>query len=231
MAQQFQQQTIPVQFQKHSSINSALPFMKLFNSRFVAAVSLCTLSFCAHAQSSPDSADTAAAIQQDQEPGWFKRTFDSAADTVGNLYDNGRLSMILSGEAHHGRGTYTPEKIDSFTEKVWGLGMSKELRDDKDNEQSISFVVMADSHYSPQLTASYNYQWMKGLGGNWEVGAGYTAGLFSRADILGGAPFPGILPLLTIGTRENKLLISYIPRISGTGDGDVLYLALRIALK
>lgn len=228
MAQQFQQQTIPVQFQKHSSIDPEHHFMKLFNSRFLPAVILFTLSFCAHAQFNPD---TAPAMQENQEPGWFNRTYNAAADTVENLYDNGRLSMVLSGEAHHGRGTYTPEKIDSFTEKVWGLGMSKELRDDKDNEQSISFVVMADSHYSPQLTASYNYQWMKGLGGNWEVGAGYTAGLFSRADILGGAPFPGILPLLTIGTRENKLLISYIPRISGTGDGDVLYLALRIALK
>ena len=170
-------------------------------------------------------------MPENQEPGWFKSTYNAAAGTVENLYDNGRLSMILSGEAHHGRGTYTTEKIDSFTEKVWGLGMSKELRDDKDNEESISFVVMADSHYSPQVTATYSYQWMKGLGNNWEIGAGYTAGLFSRADILGGVPFPGALPLVTIGTHENKLLISYIPRLSGTGDGDVLYLALRFALK
>ena len=197
--------------------------MKLFNLRLLAALIFFTLTGYAQAQSSstPDN----------EQPGWFKRTFDAAEDKVENLYDNGRLSMVLSGEAHHGRGTYTPAKIDSFTEKVWGLGMSKELRDDKGNEEDISFVVMADSHYSPQITAGYGYQWMQGLGNNWEVGAGYTAGLISRADIFGGAPFPGILPLVTIGTRDTKLLISYIPKLSGTGDGDVLYLALRVALK
>jgi palmitoyl transferase len=203
--------------------------MKSFNSRVFATLFFTALSCCAQAQTSDNA--TADNAPDNQEPGWLHRTYNSAADTVENLYDNGRLSMVLSGEAHHGRGTYTQEKIDSFTEKVWGLGMSKELRDDKGNEEDISFVVMADSHYAPQITAGYGYQWMMGLGNNWEVGAGYTAGLISRADIFGGVPFPGILPLVTIGTRDTKLLISYIPKLSGTGDGDVLYLALRVALK
>ena len=206
--------------------------MKLFNLPSVATVFLFSLACTCHAQTSTgtDSAN-AVAMPVNSDAGWIRQHVDSVENTLENLYDNGRLSMVLSGEAHHGRGTYTPQKIDEFTEKVWGLGMSKELRDDKGNEEDISFVVMADSHYTPQITAGYGYQWMLPLGGNWEAGVGYTAGLISRADIFNGVPFPGILPLASIGTRDTKLLLSYIPKLSGTGDGDVLYLALRISLK
>lgn len=202
--------------------------MKLFNLHLAATLFLFGLTCSAQAQTGTNTAG-ATATAGDQ-PGWIMQHVDSAEDTLENLYENGRLSMVLSGEAHHGRGTYTAEKVDQLTEKVWGLGMSKELRDDRGNEEDISFVVMADSHYSPQVTAGYGYQWMLPLGGL-EAGIGYTAGLISRTDILKGVPFPGILPLASIGTRDTKLLISYIPKLSGTGDGDVLYLALRISLK
>lgn len=197
-----------------SSLTRALPLL------------LCIASYHAQAQTVPSVTDAA------DQPGWFSRHIDAAENKLEDLYDNGELSIVLSGEAHHGRGTYTSQQIDNFTEKVWGLGMSKELRDDKGNEESMSFVVMADSHYVPQITAGYGYQWMLPLGGNWEAGIGYTAGLISRSDILKGAPFPGALPLASIGTRSTKLVASYIPRLTGNkGNGDVLFLALRIDLK
>lgn len=169
--------------------------------------------------------------QTSEQPGWFKQTTDSAVNKIDDMYNNGRLSMTLSGDAHHGRGTYTPEKLKELNEKVWGFGVSKEMRDEKDNEESLQFILMADSHYKPQILASYNYQWMLPLAYGWEVGAGFAAGLGSRSDILGGLPFPGVLPLASIGTRDTKLVMSYIPRLSGTGNGDVLFLGLRIALK
>lgn len=197
-----------------SSLTRALPLF------------LCIATHHAQAQTAPSATDGA------DQPGWFSRHIDAAENKLEDLYDNGELSIVLSGEAHHGRGTYTSQQIDNFTEKVWGLGMSKELRDDKGNEESMSFVVMADSHYVPQITAGYGYQWMLPLGGNWEAGIGYTAGLISRSDILKGAPFPGALPLASIGTRSTKLVASYIPRLTGNkGNGDVLFLALRIDLK
>ncbi len=162
---------------------------------------------------------------------WPVRTFNAAEDKVENLYDDGRLSMIISGYAHHGRGTYTAERISQLNERVWGLGMNKDMRDSKDNEESLQFIIMADSHYKPQITAAYAYQWMKPLSEKWEAGIGYTTGLFSRPDILGGIPFPGLLPLASVGTRDTKLMITYIPRISGKGNGDVLFFALRFSLK
>lgn len=217
--------------------------MKLFNLRFLAAVFLFSSACSSYAQSAdttataPVSATTSAPAASnsdsliDRSMNWIENDYQDAEKTVENLYDNGRLSLVFSGYAHHGRGTYSPEQIDELNEKVWGFGVSKELRDAKDNEESINFVIMADSHYTPQLTASYTYQWMKPLSQNWELGGGYMAGLISRTDILDGAPFPGVLPVVSIGTHDTKLVATYIPRLSGTGNGDVLFLALRIAVK
>lgn len=171
-------------------------------------------------------------VSATEDKGWFTRTRDSLVNGAENIYHNGKLSLILSGYAYHGRGTYTPEKIDSFNEKAWGLGVSKIMRDEKDNEQALEFLILSDSHAKPQINAVYSYQWMLPLGSKLEAGLGYTAGLFHRRDIIGGIPFPGILPLATFGTRSTKLVMTYIPRLSANkGNGDVLYVAFRVGLE
>ncbi len=210
--------------------------MKLPTLRLLALPLFILLAGTSQAQTTNDASNSAAVAAAVDAPqtgmfDWVSDDIDKAEKKVEHLYDDGRLSMVLSGYAHHGRSTYTPAQIDELNEKAWGFGFSKEMRDEKDNEESISFLVIADSHYTPQITAGYAYQWEKELGGGLEVGIGYTAGLISRTDIINGIPFPGILPLATFGTRDTKLVASYIPRLSGQGNGDVLYLALRIALK
>jgi lipid IVA palmitoyltransferase len=166
-----------------------------------------------------------------EQPGWFKKAVDGTVNTFNNIVDNGRLSLLLSGYAYHGRSTYTSERISEFNEKAWGLGVSKELRDEKDNEEGLQFLVLSDSHKQPQINAVYSYQWMLPLGKKWEAGLGYTAGLFMRRDMFGGLPFPAALPLFSIGTRDTKIIGTYIPRLSANkGNGDVLYVVLRIGL-
>ena len=173
-----------------------------------------------------------AGLPGQEEQSWWMTDLNNAVSKSENLYNNGRLSMYLSGYAHHGRGTYTPDKIAELNEKVWGFGVSKEMRDEKDNEESILFVIMADSHYEPQLTAGYKYEWMKPLGNDYEAGVGYVAGVISRVDIFGGIPFPGILPVASIGTHDTKLEFSYIPRLTkNKGNGDILFISLRLNLK
>ena len=72
---------------------------------------------------------------------------------------------------------------------------------------------------------------MKNLGANWEVGAGYTAGLVSRTDIFKGVPVPGILPMFSLGTKDTKVFMTYVPHLSGTVNGNVLYFNLRVSTK
>ncbi|MDE2427948.1 MAG: hypothetical protein KGM99_04425 [Burkholderiales bacterium] len=170
---------------------------------------------------------TQAQAVQNEEQGWW----DSAKSKANKILDDGELSLMLSGYAHHGRGTYTAERIAELNERAWGLGFSKAIRNAKDNEESLYGMIISDSHFKPQPMVGYAYQWMKPLGGNFEVGGGVTALMISRTDYFSGFPFPAVLPVASIGTRKSKLMAAYVPRFSkNKGNGDVLLLFVRFDL-
>ena len=163
-----------------------------------------------------------------EQPGWYER----AKRKMTKIIDEGDMSLNLSGIAHHGRSTYTPERIAELNENAWGLGFTKAIRDEKDNEELAYAMIISDSHYKPQPMAGYAYQWMKPIAGNIEIGGGYTYSLISRTDYFKGVPFPIALPVASIGTKNTKLMAAYVPRLSkNKGNGDVLLLFVRIDLK
>ncbi|HTD05897.1 hypothetical protein [Undibacterium sp.] len=162
--------------------------------------------------------------QQTDDLSWW----DQGKNKVSDILDNGQQSLLVSGYAHHGRGTYSAERIRELNEKSWGLGFTKSVRNSKDNEELVYALGISDSHYKPQLMAGYAYQWTKSLGGDWEIAGGYTAMLMSRQDYFSGIPFPIALPLASIGTRHTKLMAAYVPRLSkNKGNGDVLLMFMR----
>lgn len=81
--------------------------------------------------------------------------------------------------------------------------------------------------------AGYTYQWMRSFGeSELEVGAGFTAAMISRQDYFSGIPFPAILPVASIGSKNTKLILSYVPRLSShKGNGDVLTAFLSFEFK
>ncbi|PXX42592.1 hypothetical protein [Undibacterium pigrum] len=175
---------------------------------------------------STNSTPPAPATQEDM--GWW----DSAKAKVNKILDEGDLSLMVAGHTHHGRGTYTKERIAELNEHTWGLGFSKAIRTKEDNEEMLYTMVISDSHFRPQPMAGYAYQWTKTLGDKVEVGGGATGVLISRTDYFGGIPFPVILPVASIGTRSTKLMATYVPRLSkNKGNGDVLFMFVRFELK
>lgn len=179
------------------------------------------------ASCSATSADNA--IESDDNLGWWQHTKDTARAKATTINDQGKASLFLSGYAHHGRNTYTAERIDSFNENAWGLGYGKTLRNPNGDEEYLFGMAISDSHYDPQLIAGYAYQWIWPVAGTLEIGAGWTAMLVSRTDTWGGVPFPAVLPVASIGTPDAKLMAAYIPRISNNkGNGDVLFVFGRI---
>ena len=202
--------------------------MTILNLRNLAALLVFSSAFSANAQT-----ETTSPANTDQSS-WFpsiSTLYNSAVTTTENLYDNGRVSIILSGYTWHDPRTYSPAKRATLNADAWGFGVSKELRDAKDNEESIQILAISDSHFKPQINASYTYQWMKPIGGNWEIGAGVNAGLVSRTDIFNSIPFPGILPMFSVGTHDTKVTMTYVPHLSGSVNGNVLYFNLRVAVK
>lgn len=155
-----------------------------------------------------------------------------AADRFRLIRDQGGTDLYLAGYTHHGRNTYTRERLDELNEKTWGAGVGQRLRNARGNDEMIYALGISDSHFKPQLMAGYAYEWIYPMGeSGFELGVGYTAMLMSRQDYFSGFPFPIALPLGSIGTRDIKLRASYVPRVSKTkGNGDVLLMFVSIAI-
>ncbi|MFZ6849837.1 hypothetical protein [Undibacterium sp. RuRC25W] len=193
------------------------------------APQIVTASTAASASQMANTLDSQAPLAQvsTEQPSWYER----AKRKMTKIIDDGDMSLNLSGLAHHGRNTYTPERIAELNENAWGLGFTKAIRDEKDNEELAYAMVISDSHYKPQPMAGYAYQWMKPIAGKIEIGGGYTYSLISRTDYFKGVPFPIALPVASIGTKNTKLMAAYVPRLSkNKGNGDVLLLFVRIDL-
>ncbi len=158
--------------------------------------------------------------------------WQSAKDRAANIWNQGDSELYLSGVAHHGRSTYSTEKLNELNEHAWGLGYGKTLRNDKGDDESLYGFVIKDSHRHPQYMAGYAYEWVfpiakTGL----EVGLGGTAMLMSRQDYLNSVPFPVPLPLASIGTKKGKIMFAYVPRLSANkNNGDVLLIFGRIEM-
>jgi palmitoyl transferase len=159
---------------------------------------------------------------------WLSDKCDHAV----KAYRSGSNNLYLSGYSYHGRGTYTDEKLDSFTEQSWGGGFGRQVLDQRDNSHEIYAMAFRDSHAKPQYMAGYGWQARWGLSENLHVGIGLTAFVFLRSDFCNYlCPVPAILPLGSIQYRRAALMASYVPKLPGEeGNGDVLFLFGKIAL-
>ncbi|MBC7488745.1 MAG: hypothetical protein H7240_00630 [Glaciimonas sp.] len=160
---------------------------------------------------------------------WWQQT----KDRIESIADKGAQEVYLSSYAHHGRDTYTPERIKELNQKAWGAGAGRTFRNAEGNDESLFFLSIRDSHFKPQLMVGYAYEWVFSIPKTpIEFSAGYTAMLVSRQDYFSGFPFPLPLPIAGVGTKRVKLMASYVPRLSGNkGNGDVLLLFARFEVE
>jgi hypothetical protein len=119
------------------------------------------------------------------------------------------------------RFAYTREKINSYQENPPGLGIGRGLYDSDGDWKGIYAMGFQDSHFKPMWMAGYAYETFWHPGGNWKLGAGYTAFLATRSDIGNYTPFPGILPVASVRYRQVSIETAYIP--GGKGYGNVLF--------
>src|SRR5690606_28897548 len=124
---------------------------------------------------------------------------------VQQAWDKGRTDLYLPFLAHHGRNTYTAQRISEFNEDAWGLGFGRSIvtnrarfRDDWDGIYVMGF---RDSHRDLQLMAGYAYQTYLRTE-TFNLGIGYTAGITSRRDIASGFPIPIVLPMASINYKD-----------------------------
>jgi lipid IVA palmitoyltransferase len=142
-----------------------------------------------------------------------------------SAWDSADYDVYVSGHVHHGRSTYSAEKIKTLNERAWGGGVGKRYTDADDHTHLLFALAFTDSHFKPEYMTGYAWltHW-RPFDGGLRFGLGFTTFVTLRSDYSHYlAPVPGILPLGEVAWGRASVLATYVPRLSGNGgNGDVL---------
>lgn len=131
------------------------------------------------------------------------------------------LYMIVNGKSFHSG----EEKYKNYNERNYGLGMQYDFTSfDKDLVPFINVGGFSDSNENPSYYVggglTHRTKFRNGLG-SFRIDAGLSAFLMSRVQLEDANQennilIPGILPMLSIGTRQAAVNITYIPETEMT---------------
>jgi hypothetical protein len=125
----------------------------------------------------------------------------------------GQLSLLINGKAVHleeKRGT-------DYNEENWGAGLQYDFN--MTEGKWVPFVSASgfkDSNENPSYYAGGGTMRRFSFGekeGAFHVDAGLVAFLMVRKDYKDGNPFPGVLPVVSVGTDRLALNVTYIPKV------------------
>lgn len=122
---------------------------------------------------------------------------------------------------------YTPSLLRSYNDYPFGAGAGWGRYNERGNWEGFFGLEFADSHARPQYQAGYAWlaTW-RPFTENTRAGAGLTGFIMARSDIRRYTPFPGVLPMASLGYRMVDLQTTYVPGL-GKNDGNVMLFWLK----
>lgn len=155
-------------------------------------------------------------------------TWSYIQDTLSQTWDAKDYELFIPVNVWHNRSYYSSEKIDSYNENPWGLGLGKYRFDNEGDWHSLYVMAFSDSHKDIEPVAGYAFQKMWRPANDFRIGAGYTVGFTMRQDF-NYLPIPIAAPLASIEYKQLALQSTYI--FGGEGNGNILFTWLRWQLK
>jgi hypothetical protein len=115
-------------------------------------------------------------------------------------------NVVLNGRAVH------MNAAKQWNESNWGLGIETELNPEARWVKLVAANGFLDSqnHMSYMAGGGIKRRFWSG-GHNWHVDIGVIAFLMTRDNVNKNNPFPGALPVLTLGTRYLAVNATYLP--------------------
>ncbi len=113
-----------------------------------------------------------------------------------------------------------------------GVGVARSLEHANGDTENVYFLVFEDSHRNAEFNLGYSWStyWLDRSGV--QPGLGFTAMVIQRPDLVGGVPFPVVLPLISLRYQRAEVLSTYIPKLNGgINHGAILYLFGKIDVK
>ena len=133
---------------------------------------------------------------------------------VNNTSHAGQFSVLFNGKAIHLNDTSNK----NYNEENWGAGVQYEYG--KSDNKWIPFTTISgflDSHKNPSYYAGGGYVRRFMLSEKMQqlhFDAGLIAFLMSREDYRDGDLFPGVLPMMSLGTKHAAINVTYIPEVA-----------------
>ncbi len=155
-------------------------------------------------------------------------TWSYIQDTLPQTWNAKDYELFIPVNVWHNRSYYSSEKIDSYNENPWGLGLGKYRFDNDGDWHSLYTMAFSDSHKDIEPVAGYAFQKMWRPADDFRIGAGYTIGFTMRRDF-NYLPIPVAAPLASIEYKQLALQSTYI--FGGEGNGNILFTWLRWQLK
>ncbi|MFM2435193.1 MAG: hypothetical protein RL063_1174 [Pseudomonadota bacterium] len=167
------------------------------------------------------SLSTNACAESPENPSTWIKVKDSLSAT----WESQHYELYIPVNTWHNRRYYSAEKIASYNEQPWGLGIGKYRIDEDGDWHGVYAMAFLDSHSKMEPIAGYGYQKIWRPTDDLRLGLGYTAGVTLREDSNYLLPIPVVAPLFSLGYKEIALQSTYI--IGGEGHGNILFTWLR----
>lgn len=163
-------------------------------------------------------------IQAETQDNWYGRLKNHLVEI---WQKSDQLDLYVPLVTYHNRSMYSKEKIDSFNERPWGLGIGKSYRDANGNWDGFYVMSFKDSHNDWEPIAGYGHvKNLVGKADSFNAGVGVTAGVTARSDYQY-KPLPVLLPIAAVGYDTVTVNATYVP--GGKGNGNVLFMWSTVA--
>jgi len=141
----------------------------------------------------------------------------------------GELHFVLNGKSIH----LNKVPGQTLNERNYGAGFQYEFN--RINKNWVPFLNaggFTDSYNKPSYYVGGGFVHRFRLPNNiqgFHLDAGLTGFVMTKADVNDNEPFPGILPMVSIGNKRVALNITYIPKITDIGT-DLWFMQLKFSL-
>lgn len=202
----------------------------LFCSTLSKAV--CVIALMSYAQGSSAQTEEPAKTENNvsvsaPEKGWFTSALEGSADII----KNGGWDFYVPVHTIHMPYAYTyEERHQRYNNNPFGFGIGRGKYLENGNWNGFYAMEFKDSNSYPSWMLGYGYKWLWGDSNGFYAGSGVSAFLMTRKDYGHYTPFPGIVPIFTLGFRNISVETAYVPGFR-KGSGNVMLFWLRIEEK
>ncbi len=158
----------------------------------------------------------------DPNHSFLNKAIQHSRQRIKQIWDLGKNELNIPVYVWHNRFTYTDDKIQQYNEIPWGGGLGKSFYDEEGDWHGLYAFAFLDSHKNVEPIVGYGFEKMLHITERTAVGAGYTALITSRTDVIHSIPFPGILPLVAVVHQRASLTFIYVPSLK-SNVGNVLF--------